>query len=111
MARISNRDSGYRGRGQGPGGTIRLFTAEVVVAQDLDDLAGGNLTAGAFGGHARQLRPHHLQSGDLPRHVGQVSLGDSVDLPAWPVWMILQIEQGPDGVEIEPQLTGMADEG
>ncbi len=87
------------------------MTAEGVVMQHLDDLAGGDPAAGAFGRHARQLRLERLKLGDLLGDVAQMALGDRIGLAASPVGMIRQVEQGLDRADVEPQLERVVDYG
>src|SRR5215217_7020180 len=78
-----------------------------VVGQGLDDPALGDLTVLA-GDHVLQLIPQGSEAGDLVLDRGKVDPGDVVHLTAGTVGCPREVQELPDGLDLEPELPRVA---
>ena len=81
-----------------------------MIGQHLNDAAFPDVAARALLDHGLHLLPEAGQPRDPVVDVGEVLSGDGVRLPAGPVGMAGQVEQGADVLDLEAELAGVPDE-
>ena len=84
--------------------------AFVVIGQDFDHAAFVDAAMAAAFRHALQFHLQRLQAGDALLHFGQAGLGDGIGRRTGLAGIVLQVEQGPDRLDLEAEFPRMADE-
>lgn len=84
--------------------------AQIVIGQGFDDPAGPDLAVTAGGDHGGQRGTKAFEARDLAIDVEKLSRRDRIGFGAGLFGMRRQLQEGPDVVEGEPQLAGVADE-